>query len=73
MFLCLKDPTAPPSNRLARSPHIAEMIDLYSQVRNLGALPDEGALLDQRADYYAYFRIFGGVEAEVRFRQTQQR
>jgi hypothetical protein len=66
MWLCLKNPSAPPTKRLAKSPHIAEMISLYSQVRALGALPDAGGLLDQRADYYAYFAVFAAVEALTR-------
>ena len=43
------------------------MIGLYSQVKNLGALPDPGGLLDMRADHYAYFAIFLGAEAEYQF------
>lgn len=72
MWLCLKNPSAPPTNRLAKFPYIADMMSLYSQCRNLGALPDPGAVLDMRADHYAYFAIFANTEALYRF-QTQQR
>jgi hypothetical protein len=65
MLLLLKlPPSSPPSNALAARPDIARMIGLYAQVKNLGALPDEGGLLDQRADYYAYFAIFSAAESE---------
>lgn len=66
MWLCLKNPSAPPTNRLAKFPHIAEMMSLYSQCRNLGALPDEGGVLDMRVDHYEYFSIFANVEALFR-------
>jgi hypothetical protein len=65
MLSCLSSPpTAPPSNALAAAPEIARLIGLYFMAKNLGALPDPGGLLDQRADVYAYFVIFGGAEAE---------
>lgn len=39
------------------------MISLYNMCQSMGALPEAGGLLDQRADIYAYFAIF--VEADA--------
>lgn len=65
MLAVLKaSPTAPPRNMLAKHPRIARMMSLYSQCKNLGTLPDDGGLLDQRADYLAYFAIFAAADAE---------
>jgi len=64
LLLCLKNPSSPPNNRIAKSPQIARMLGLYSMTKNLGALPDAGGLLDQRSDVYAYFGIFSSAEAE---------
>jgi len=65
MLKCLSAPPSnPPRNALAQYPHIARLIGLYSQVKNLGVLPDEGGVLDMRADHYAYFGIFASAEAE---------
>lgn len=73
MWLCIKTPpTAPPINALAASPRIAALISLYFMCKNMGALPDEGGLLDQRGDVYAYFNIFTAVEAEHVYNLTQQ-
>jgi len=40
------------------------LIGLYNMCRHLNTLPDAGGLLDQRADYVAYFAIFGAAENE---------
>jgi len=42
------------------------MMSLYSQCRNLDALPDEGGVLDMRVDHYAYFAIFASAEVLYR-------
>ncbi len=42
------------------------MLGLYNQCRMLSTLPDPGALLDQRADYLAYFSAFAVAEAEYK-------
>ena len=41
-----------------------QLMGLYAQVRNLGALPNPGGLLDQRPDHYAAFAVFASAEAE---------
>ena len=64
-------PTAPPRNALKKEPKIARMMELYFQTKNLGALPDPGGVLDQRADVYAYFAVFGAAESEHAYNQSR--
>lgn len=56
-------PSSPPTNALAANPRIAELISLYFECGNRGCLPDEGGLLDQRADLMAFFAIFDNARA----------
>lgn len=65
MMKCLMAPaSAPPRRALSSHPHIAGLIELYAQCKNLGALPDAGGLLDQRNDIYVFFGVFSAAEAE---------
>ena len=45
------------------------MIELYGMSKRFGTLPDEGGLLDQRADVYIFFSVLANTEAEWRNRQ----
>lgn len=63
MLACLQS-SAPPLNALSKEPRIARMIGLYSQVKNLGMLPDPGGVLDMRSDHYAFFAVFASAESE---------
>lgn len=40
------------------------MLGLYGTFRLFGTLPDQGTMLDQRADVYAYFHLFASIEAK---------
>ena len=65
MLQCLSaPPSAPPLNALRSNPRIASLIGLYSQAKDMGALPNPGGLLDQRADHYAFFAVFSAAIAE---------
>ena len=72
MLQCLSAlPSAPPRNALSKSPRLAQMISLYSMAKSFGALPDEGGLLDQRADVYAFFAVLANAEAEHSYNESR--
>lgn len=48
------------------SPHVAHMVALYVQHKMFGGLPDEGGLLDQRADIMAFFMLLARAEREMK-------